>query len=105
MRLSKICKRSFSILVVAVVAMSGPLALAEERSFDPTTAEFQQYNDGAQAAASKSKRRARKAAATPSKPSDSPASHTGDEEAPQSTWGGTYVGANVGAGGASAAGK
>ena len=105
MPLSKICKRSFSILVVSVVAMSTPSALAEDRSFDPTTAEFQQFNDAAPAAASKSKPRARKAAATPSKPSDSPASHAREEEAPQSNWGGTYVGANAGAGGASAARK
>ncbi len=105
MPLSKICKRSFSILVVSVVAMSAPSALAEDRSFDPTTAEFQQYNDAAPAAASKAKPRARKAAVTPSKPSDSPASHAREEETPQSDWGGTYVGANAGAGGASTARK
>jgi len=93
---SEICKRCFSTLL-AVVAMSGSLARAEEKTFHPRALEFKQRDAGARTAASKSQRRARKAAATPSRPSDSPASHPREEETPPAGWSGIYGGVNAGA--------
>ena len=88
----KIFSRCCSSLLTILVAICGSVALAQEKSFDPTSIEFQHLRP----ATPKPIKRAKKGVDASPSPRAAPASAQPEESNP-SAWSGTYVGGNVGA--------